>query len=160
MSNENVVRLWNDAVQGGSLRPKIKVVAKTSDYTLGTNDFGTLFTTRGGSGVVFTLPAASSLNKGKWAMFVNVADQNMFVAGPDEGIVTFNDLTADNVGFATSGEKVAGTLFAISDGTSWIVLPLATETQTVKVSTAASSSPSSSPSSTPSSSPSSSPSAT
>jgi len=158
MSHENVGRLWNAAVTGGMVRPKFKIIVKTADYTLTDQDYGSIFTTRGGSGVTFTFPAASDLNKGEWALFMNVANQNMFVAGPDEGLVVFNDLTADSAGFATTNEKIAGTLLALSDGTSWIVLPLATETQTVTISTAPSSSPSSSTSSSPSSSTSSSPS--
>ena len=154
MSHENILRLWNDGVTSGIVRPKARIINKTGNYTLTPKDYGSVFTTRGGSGSTFTLPAASSINKGEWALFVNVADQNIFVAGPDEGLVTFNDLTADSAGLATSGEKIGGMLLAISDGTSWVVLPIGTETQTVSVATSPSSSPSASASSSPSSSPS------
>lgn len=155
MSHENVMRLFNDCVTGGKVRPLCKIVVKTASYTLTPDDFGTVFTTRGASGAVtFTLPTVASEYKGSWALFANVADQNMFVAGTDEELVIFNDLTADSIGFATSSEKIAGALLAICDGTSWIVLPIATETQTISVGSAASSSPSASASSSPSSSPS------
>jgi hypothetical protein len=165
MSSENIMRLFNDCMTGGRVRPLFKVVVKTASYTMTKDDFGTVMTTRGaGVPVTFTLPTAASTNKGEWALFINVADQNMFVAGDDEDLVVFNDLTADSIGFATSSEKIAGALLAISDGTSWLVLPLAAETQTLSIGTAASSSPSASVSNTPSAStsasPSSSPSAT
>jgi hypothetical protein len=57
----------------------------------------------------------------------------MTVAGQDEEIVSINDLTADSVSFQTSSEKIGGGFRAVCDGTSWIVVPLATETQTVTV---------------------------
>ena len=134
MSHENIMRLWNDCVAYGVLRPKLKVIVKTADYTVTPDDYGSVFTTRGGSaGVTFTLPAAGDTNTGEWALFVNVADYNMIVSGADEGLVVFNNLTADNIGFGTTSEKIGGTLLAISDGTSWIVLPLATETQTLVI---------------------------
>ena len=137
MSHEDVMRLWNDAADSGRVRPKLKVLAKTASYTITSGDFGTVFTTRGATGAVtFTLPAAASKNTGEWALFLNVADQNMLVAGADEGIVTFNDLTADSVAYQTSSEKIGGAFLAISDGTSWVVAPLAMETQTITVASA------------------------
>lgn len=138
--HENIMRLWNAASTGGRVRPKLGVVVKTSSYTITTADFGTVFTTRGAAAAVtFTLPAASSLNTGEWVLFINVADYNMMVEGADEGLVVFNNLTADNILFGTASEKIGGALLAISDGTSWVVLPLATETQTVTVDTTATS---------------------
>ena len=136
MSHENVMRLFNEGMTGGLIRPKLKVVAKTASYTITSADFGTVFTTRGGSGVTFTLPAASALNRGEWVLFLNVADQDMTVTGADEGLVCFNDLTADSIDFSTGSEKIGGAFLAISDETSWIVVPLATETQTVTVTSA------------------------
>ncbi len=134
MSHENIMRLWNAAVTLGGLRPRFKIIAKTSDYTVTPNEFGSVFTTRGAAAAVtFTLPAAGSTNKGDWVLFTNVADYNMVVSGADEGLVVFNNLTADNIGFGTPSELIGGTLLAISDGTSWIVLPLASETQTLVI---------------------------
>jgi hypothetical protein len=134
MSHENIMRLWNDAVAGGKLRPKLKIVVKTSSYTLTPDDFGTVFTTRGATATVnFTLPAAGASNKGEWALFANVADYPMYVLGAEDGLVIFNDLTADNIGLGDAGELIGGMFLAISDATSWIVLPIATETQTLSI---------------------------
>jgi hypothetical protein len=148
MSHENIMRLWNDACLLGLIRPKLHILTKTTSYTVTSDDFGSVFTTRGaGVGVTFTLPSASAVNKGEWVMFISVANQNMIVAGATGGLVVFNDLAADNIGYGTSSELIAGAFLAISDGTSWIVLPLGTETQTIGVDTAASTSPSASTSS-------------
>jgi len=112
-------------------------VAKTADYTVTLADFSKVFTTRGaGAAVTFTLPAASNDNKGEWVVFINVADQNMLVAGADEGLVVFNDLTADSIAYQTGSEKIAVPFLAISDGTICFIEPPATETQTVTIASA------------------------
>lgn len=161
MSHENIMRLWNAAVDGGFVRPKTNVVVKTSSYTLTPSDFGSVFTTRGATTTVtFTLPTAGDTNKGDWVLFISVADQHMTVAGDSNGLVVFNDLTADNIGYGTASELIGGAFLAISDGTSWIVLPIGTETQSLAVDTSPSSSPSASVSNTPSASVSNTPSAT
>jgi hypothetical protein len=137
MSAENIMRMWNACVEDGTIRPKFKVTAKTASYTVTVGDFGTVLTTRGAGGaIVFTLPAASAVNKGEWVLFVNVADQNMTIAGADEGLVVFNDLTADAIAFSQASEKIGGAFLAVSDGTSWCVVPIATETQTIAVTSA------------------------
>lgn len=134
MSGENIMRLFNDCMTGGRVRPLLKIITKTSSYTLTPDDYGSVFTTRGGAAeITFTLPAAGSTNEGDWALFVNIADQNMAVAGAEAGLVVFNNATADNISYRTDSERIGGALLAISDGTSWIVLPIATETQTVHV---------------------------
>ena len=134
MSMENIMRLWNDGVEEGVNRPKFSIVAKTASYTVKSSDFFTVFTTRGATGAVtFTLPTASSVNKGDLVIFINVADQNMLVAGTAAGLVVYNNAAATSIAYQTSSEKIAGAFLAISDGTSWIVLPIATETQTVTV---------------------------
>lgn len=143
MSFENIMRLWNDCSKWGVERPKLGIVVKTSSYTMKPADFGKVFTTRGATGAVtFTLPAASAVNKGSMCLFWSVADQNMIVAGPDEGLTVFNDLTADSISFTTSSEKIGGAILALSDGSTWLCAPLATETQTVTIGTAASNTPS------------------
>jgi hypothetical protein len=118
------------------VRPKLKVTAKTEDYAVLVGDFGTIFTTRGAGGAVtFTLPAASG-NSGQWVEFYCVADQNMIITGTDEELVVLNDLTADSIAFQTASEKIGGGFRAVCDGTSWIVVPLATETQTITITSA------------------------
>jgi hypothetical protein len=137
MSAENTMRMWNDCVDGGNVRPALNIIAKTASYTVTPDDFGSVLTTRGaGAAVTFTLPAASAVNKGDWVLFVNVADQNMTVAGADEGLVVFNDLTADAIAFSQASEKIGGAFLAISDSTSWVVVPFSMETQTIAVTSA------------------------
>lgn len=133
MSHENIMRLFNDGVFGGRVRPKLKITVKTASYTVTPNDFGSVLTTRGASGAItFTLPAAGTTNKGEWVLFVNVADQNMIVTEAS-GLTVFNNATATSIAFETSSEKIGGAFLAISDGTTWCVAPLATETQTITV---------------------------
>lgn len=110
---------------------------KTESYTLTAADVGKIFTTRGAAGAVtFTLPAATSDLAGGVIEFYNVAGQNMTVAGADEGLVVFNDLTADSISLSTAAELIGGGFRAVCDGTSWIVVPLCTETQTITVASA------------------------
>jgi hypothetical protein len=128
------MRLWSDGSVKGLERPRLNITIKTASYTITPDDFGKVFTTRGATAAVtFTLPAAVTVNKGNWVLFVNIADQNMIVAGSDENLVVFNDATADTIAFQTSSEKIGGGFLAVSDGTSWCVMPLASETQTVTV---------------------------
>jgi len=137
MSSSNVLRLIEEAtgINREVLEFAFQPVAKTADYTVTLADFSKVFTTRGaGAAVTFTLPAASNDNKGEWVVFISVANQNMTIAGADEGLVVFNDLTADSIAYSSSNEKIGGAFLAFSDGTSWIVLPVATETQTVTIS--------------------------
>jgi hypothetical protein len=137
MSDENIMRMWNDCSVGGRVRPKLNIIVKTATYTVTPNDYGSVISTRGaGAAVTFTLPAAGATNKGEWVLFVNVVNQSMTIAGADEGLVVFNDLTADAIAFSTTSEKIGGAFLAISDGTSWAVVPLATETQTITVTSA------------------------
>jgi len=118
--------------RAGDLRRKVE--AKTASYTVTADDMGKVFTTRGAStAVTFTLPAASSELAGAVVEFYAAADENLVVAGQDEELVVFNDLTADSIAFQTSSEKIGGGFRAVCDGTSWIVVPLATETQTVTI---------------------------
>jgi len=140
MSGENIMRLFNDCMTGGRVRPLLKIITKTSAYTITPDDFGSVFTTRGAAATMtFTLPTASTNLTGEWVLFVNVADYHLLVQGDNEGLVVFNNLTADNIGFKTTSELIGGALLAICDGTSWIVLPLATETQTLSIDTTATS---------------------
>jgi hypothetical protein len=159
MSHENIMRLWSDCSVNGVERPRLNITIKTASYTITPDDFGKVFTTRGAtSAVTFTLPAAATANKGHWVLFVNIANYDMIVAGATNGLVTFNDAAANNVGLTVANERIGGAFISISDGTSWLTLPITQETQTIALDTSTSSSPSSSVSSSPSSSISSSPS--
>lgn len=119
-----------------TVRPVYTVTAKTANYTVAAADFGTIFTTRGaGAAVTFTLPAVTN-NAGEWVEFYALANFNMIVAGPDEGLVVKNDLTADSIAYQTANEIIGGGFRAVCDGTSWIVVPLAEELQTVTIGSA------------------------
>lgn len=112
------------------------VVAKTANYTVTTDDHGTLFTNRGAAGAVtFTLPATAY--KGLRFAFYVVADQNVVVAaGTADTMVAFNDAAADSVAFSTASEKVGGMIEVMGDGTGWLVMPrLGQDSQTVTVAT-------------------------
>jgi len=125
MSEGNVRRLYHAGRQ---------VQAKTASYTVTDQDMDTIMTTRGAGGeIVFTLPAAAQSRQGAMVWFFNVADQNMKISGVDGELVVKNDLTANDVSFETSSEKIGGGFLAVCDGTSWIVVPLAEETQTMTV---------------------------
>ena len=118
------------------IRPKYEIVNKTADFTITTAEFGKIMTNRGdGDAIVWTLPAASG-NSGEVCYFFSCSDNNMTVTGTDEEILCFNDLTADSIAFSTSSEKIGGGIMAICDGTSWICVPLAPETQTVTIASA------------------------
>ncbi len=111
--------------------------AKTASYTCTKYDSGTIFHTTGATAaVVFTLPR---IEDGPfYFLFVNGADVDMTITSAvADTEVTFNDLAADSVAFATSSEKIGGVVEVICDGTTLFVLPrLASEAQTVTITTA------------------------
>lgn len=119
--------------------PEISVVAKTADYTVVMpDDNGVFFTTRGAGGAVnFTLPAVTPDMAGYHCTMYAVADQNLTVTGPDEGLVVDNDATADSISFQTATEKIGNSFFCICDGTSWLAVPQhATEDATLTIASA------------------------
>lgn len=102
---------------------KLKVAAKTADYTVVKGDSGTVFHTRGAAGaVIFTLPAASG-NNGMVVWIYNAADQNITVAGTAGELVVMNDLAANSVALSTLSEKAGGGFMCVCDGTKWFVFP-------------------------------------
>ena len=42
MSGENIMRLFNDCMTGGRVRPLLKIITKTSAYTITPDDFGSV----------------------------------------------------------------------------------------------------------------------
>lgn len=119
------------------VQPPYTVTAKATDATLTAADMCQVFTTRGASGTVtITLPAVASVRAGDWVEIYNCADETLTVDGTDEELLVFNDLTADSISWSTNAEKIGGGFRAVCDGTSWIVVPLGTETQTVTVASA------------------------
>jgi hypothetical protein len=118
------------------IRPKMKIENKLADYTLTAADFGKIFTNRGdGDAITFTLPAATG-NEGEVVWFFSLANYSFTVAtATADTLVTEDDLNADSIAFATTNEIIGGGFMAVCDGTGWIVVPMARETQgTTKVS--------------------------
>lgn len=101
-----------------------RIIVKTADYTVKSEESGTIFTTTGATAAVnFTLPAIS---EGPfWFEFYNGADQNMTVtAGAVDTVVTYNDLAADSIAFSTASEKIGGGVRIFSDGTTLFGIPI------------------------------------
>ncbi len=95
-----------------STRLTQRVVPKAASYTIvyPMDAPGTVFSTRGATGAVtFTLPTPGRQLLGVWYEFVNVADQNMAVAG---ALATFNNAAAASVTASTSGEKIGARIRA------------------------------------------------
>jgi hypothetical protein len=117
------------------VRTRTIVTAKTADYPVTSADYGTVFTNRGDAGaIIFTLPAPAAGNSGDWVEFYGIVDEDLtLTTAAGEQICTFNNATADSVGWAQTGEQIGSGFRAISDGTSWIVAPLANEAATMTV---------------------------
>ena len=114
----------DQAFSGRTRTMRIPITAKTASYTVLESDFGGVLTTRGASGAItFTLPAVQAKYKGAVVDFVNVAGQNMIIAGTAGELVVMNDLAANSVAVQTASELIGGSFRAICDGTSWLILP-------------------------------------
>jgi hypothetical protein len=100
------------------------VEAKTADYTVTTADFGKTFTNRGDAGaIVFTLPSPTGRN-GNWVRFYGVVDEDLSITcGAGELLVAANNATADTYTLGTTGEQIGSSAVALSDGTSWLIIP-------------------------------------
>lgn len=126
----------NIADGNNSLSYRLRTSAKAADYTIVATDTGTVFTTRGATGaIVFTLPAVTSSFTNFVCWFFNAVDQNMTIQSTANEMMTFNDLDADAVAFTTSSEKVGASVMVVCDGTSWLIMPMTEETQTMSVTT-------------------------
>ena len=110
------------------------VSAKTANHSVTNGESGTVFTTQGAGGAVhFTLPAVEA---GLWYIFLAYENQDMYVVPPSvDTLVTFNDLAADNVAYATANMKVGGAFLVFCDGTEWIALALGNPGATITVNT-------------------------
>lgn len=149
MAAGNILALWNaitgkqdvarlDTTTGGLIVRAYQsfiggaTAAKTANYTVGTvatDDFGTIFTNRGASGAVtFTLPAPTS---GAYYFFAGVADQNITITAGSAIAVTVNNAAATSIAFSTTSQKIGSFAVAIADGSSWLLVNLGTNTQTV-----------------------------
>ena len=124
-------------LDAGKLREhRVKVTAKTANYTVLESDSGTWFTTEGATGTItFTLPV--TVASGLIYHFVNAENYTMTVqCGSGDKMVAFNDVAADSYSFSTASEKVGGALTVLGDGTKWMTfVNLASETQTPTIAT-------------------------
>lgn len=108
---------------------ELAVTAATRTVTHAEN--GMLFTTLGGSGSNFTLPA---LEAGLTYSFINLVDQNMVITSAAGNDIFFkNDLAASTLTFSTMSEKIGAfvTLRSNAAGTAWYVENKCTNTVTV-----------------------------
>jgi hypothetical protein len=95
---------------------------KTASFTATAADSGKIFLIVGATaGVNVTLPA---IGTGPFHFrVINGSDVDLTAtAAVADTIITFNDLAADSVAFATSSERIGGELEVLSDGTSLFVL--------------------------------------
>ena len=115
------------------------IEAKTgSTYRMKPEDLGKLFTNRGASALVtFTLPITGDIQVGWWVdVFTAAATEIIVASHVTDTMTTFNDLTADSVSFSTVSEIIGGGWRFVWDGTGWLVMIMAEETQTMTIVTA------------------------
>lgn len=122
------------------LQWKPKVVPVLVDTTVTVSQSGAIFTTEAATEaeINFTLPAASD---GPWIYwFFNAEDITMTItAETADTMVTFNDVAADSISFATSSEKVGGAAMVFSAGGSVVyAIPMGVggHVQTLTIATA------------------------
>jgi hypothetical protein len=110
--------------------------AKTASFTATALDSGKIFMIVGATATVtVTLPA---INTGPFAFTIlHGSDVDLVVASAAvDTIITYNDLAADSISFATSSEKIGGAVDVYCDGTSLFVLArIASSYQNVTVTT-------------------------
>jgi len=104
---------------------------KTADYTVTLADSGTIFTNSGDTGaIIYTLPAV--IQKGWFAIFINMVDQDMTVTnGTADVLITHNELDADGVAFSTTSNQIGQAVAIFCNGTSHVALQLTAGTFTV-----------------------------
>lgn len=114
---------------------RVKLTAKTGDYTVVEADSGTWFTTEGAAGNVnFTLP--TSLKDGLIYHFIAAEDYILKVTAAANTMILYNDVAATSIAFATASEKVGGSFTVICDGTKYMVfVGLADKAQTLTTTT-------------------------
>ena len=100
-----------------SIRLERRVIRKTANYTINTNQDrpGTTFTNGGAAGAItFTLPTPSKGVLGWWYRFIGAADQLVTVVPPvADTLVIFNDLAADSIAFGGAGQRIGAVIGVI-----------------------------------------------
>ena len=120
MSAQNVQRL-NTA--GGA---DLTIIEAPASRTVTDAELNSMFTNRGSVGaVVLTLPSAVG-RKGRWVRVMGIVDETFgFTSAVSGQLISKNDASADSANMATAGDQIGSMIEAISDGTSWIVYPIA-----------------------------------
>lgn len=104
---------------------------KTANYTVTLADSGTIFTNSGDDGAItYTLPTV--IQKGWFAIFINMVDQDMTVTnGTADDMIAFNDIAADGVAFSTASNQIGQAFLVFCNGTNYVGLALTSGTLTV-----------------------------
>lgn len=92
-----------------------RIISKAASYTCLAEESGSVYVAT--AVATFTLPAVTNTGWNAW--FFNAADANMTVAGATGTLVTDNDVAANSIAFSTSGHKIGGAVYVVSDGTNW-----------------------------------------
>ena len=97
---------------------KVKIRAKTIDYTVKAEESGSIFTNYGATAAVnFTLPTKAD---GLVFEFYCAADFSLTVTSDAvDTIVALNDAAADSVAFSTTSLMIGGSFKLFSDGNLW-----------------------------------------
>ena len=136
MPTQNMTPNYLPPLHNGLARRAPILESKSASFTMVASDSGKKFLILGATATVtITLPAIS---EGPFEMEVFIgSDQTVEVQSVvADTIITYNDLAADKVGFATSGEKIGGGFYILCDGTKLFVLPrLASIYQTTTITT-------------------------
>lgn len=113
----------NDQNQLDDIQFKLKVTAKTVDYTVLLSESGTLFTTEGATEaeIEFTLPAPTAADaEGAVYFFYNAEDIDMKItSGTADLMVAQNDVAATSVTFTATSLLIGGAVMIVGDGAKW-----------------------------------------
>lgn len=113
---------------------RVTVHAHTSSKTLTNSELNQVHTNRGATGAItLTLPAASGA-KGRHVDVFVVEDQNVTITSESANdLVTHNNKTATSISFQTAGDKIGSGVRLLSDGSSWLVLPMFNDNVTMTI---------------------------
>lgn len=93
-----------------------------SSYTVNGDDWGKLFTNRGGGALTVTLPPPASTPVGVYVDFFTVAAGDFVITtAAGEELVLLNNATADSLTIGQANEEIGNGVRAINDGSSWLI---------------------------------------
>jgi hypothetical protein len=118
------VGVWRELDLKGSARIKgLKVVEKTSDYTVTKKDSGTIFIgNHATTQVNLTVPIGDG---GEFYFFLSKGAAGIKITGATaDKIICINDAAADSLSLETLNEKIGGGFLVFSDGTNLYAIHL------------------------------------